>query len=279
LLLAYLTTLITNFFGFSTTTINLYFYLIPAFLITMTDLKQFSNLTIKQLPSLSLSQKFLFIVPIIICLAGFIFPVSYFLADTNYALADNYQKIQDYPQAYIYLNKALLFKDEHVYEDKLSNVLANLAFIAHYEKSKDIDIKQLIKLSDFYNLKSIKASPKNVLYWKTRAKIFYLFYQIKGDQNNLKKAIDALETAKIFSPTDPKIYYSQAMLYLNNNQDKALTTINKSLELKSNYRDGYYAKGLILKQLGKKEQARKVFQYILEKLNPNDEEIKKELSL
>ncbi|MFA5771012.1 MAG: O-antigen ligase family protein, partial [Patescibacteria group bacterium] len=38
LLIGWLTILITNFFGFSTTTIQLFFYLIPAFIFSMTDL-------------------------------------------------------------------------------------------------------------------------------------------------------------------------------------------------------------------------------------------------
>ncbi len=283
LLLAYLSILITNFFGFSTTTVNLYFYLLPALLIAVIRLKQSNNGTIKQsIISPSLFQKLLLVFPITICLAGAIFVTGYFLADTNYALADNYQKIQDYPQAYLYLNKALLYKNEHVYEDKLSNILANLAFLTYYEKNKNVDTDQLIKLADFYNFKSIKASPKNVLYWKTRAKNYYLFYQVNENDKNFQQAVTALETAKTLSPTDPKIYYSQAMLYLiklnNNNQSKVLGIVDKAIELKPNYRDGYYAKGLILKQLKRKEEANKVFQYILDKLNPNDEEVKKELS-
>jgi len=164
-----------------------------------------------------------------------------------------------------------------VYEDKLSSILANLAFLAYYDKDKKVDPKQLIQLANFYNLKSLKASPKNVLYWKTRAKNYYLFSQISDEKKNLDHAIEALEVAKTLSPTDPKLYYSQAMLYININKEKALATINQAIELKPNYRDGYYGKGLILKQLGKKEEAKKAFQYILEKLIPNDEEAKKEL--
>jgi O-antigen ligase len=284
LFLTYLTILITNFFGFSTTTINLYFYLIPAFLILISQ-KQSTINNQQSTLSLSLFQKLQLIVPFLICLIGLTFPITYFVADINYALADNYQKIQEYPQAYLYLTKALSYKNEHVYEDKLSSVLANLAFMTHYEKSKNKEVDQLIELSKIYNLKSLNSSPKNVLYWKTQAKNYYLFYQIKPREEDFKKAIEALDVAKTLSPTDPKIYYSQAMLYLGwlsqkfekIAADKALLVINKSIQLKSNFRDGYYGKALILKQLERKQEAKNTLQYILEKVDPNDEEVKKEI--
>lgn len=284
LFLSYFSILITNFFGFSTTTTNLYFYLLPAFLFSLSNSQPTSNFQFSTSNALTLWQKiFIFFLSLIIPL-GLIFPISYFLADTNYALADNYQKLQQYPQAYFYLTKALSYKYEHVYEDKLSGVLANLAYLYHLEKEKQSQtrqsINQLIKLSDFYNLKSIKASSKNVLYWKTRAKIYYIFSQIQPNNDYLQEAIKALEKAKSLSPTDPKLYYTQAMIFLEKEEEKnkALAVIEKAIELKPDYRDGYFAKGLILKNLGKKEEAKKVFEYILKYLNPNDEETQKEIN-
>lgn len=283
--LAYLTILITNFFGFSTTTINLYFYLIPAFLVLLFQPKATVNNQVVN-RTLSPVQKIQLVIPLTVFLGGFVFCLNYFLADINYALGNNYRAVQDYSRAYFYLNKALSYKNEHVYQDKLSTVLANLAFILYYKKNNDKEVNQLIKLSKMYNLKSLTQSPKNVLYWKTQAKDYYLFYQINSNREELKKAIKALEVSKTLAPTDPKIYYSLAMLYLADASqqpkkpsfDKALVAINKAVELKPNFRDGYYGKGLILKQLGRKKEAKDAFQYILKKLNPNDEEAEKEIN-
>ena len=284
LFLAYFSILITNFFGFSTTTINLYFYLLQALILSLLNTKPISNFQFPistNIISFTLWQKTLLFFLLPITLIGLIFPLTYFFADTNYALADNYQKIQQYPQAYFYLTKALSYKYEHLYEDKLATVLANLAFLYNLKENKqpaiNQSIDQLIRLADFYNLKSIKASPKNVLYWKTRAKIYYIFYQIKPSDNYLKETIKALEKTISLAPTDPKNYYTYAMILseTKKEKEKALTIIEKAIQLKPDYRDSYFTKGLILKNLGRKEEAKKVFQYILEKINPNDEEVKR----
>ena len=147
----------------------------------------------------------------------------------------------------------------------------------------------MIETSDALNLKSLNAAKQNVLYWKTRAKNYYLFYQINLDGNDLKQAIQALRQAKRISPTDPKIPYSLAIFYSlleeeakDANQKLELQRISQqeideSIYLKANYRDGYFLKGQLLIKAGKKDEARQSFKYILQYLNPNDSEVKKEL--
>jgi len=247
LFLAYLTILITNFFGFSTSTINLFFYLIPAFFISIyyqaKDQEQpefLSNLNIKQQ---------FFLVILLIPFGYFLFAIfSYWYADVLYAKADYLGKAGEYQQAVNYLNQALKLKYEHVYEDKLSYLLANLAFAAAYQKQNKI-AQQLIITSKFYNKKSLSASPKNVLYWKTKAKNYYLFYQINLDRNQLEEGINALKQAKILSPTDPKIPYTLAIFYsiLNKEEkdkiksqklkDEAKKLIDEALFLKPDFQD------------------------------------------
>ena len=139
------------------------------------------------------------------------------------------------------------------------------------------------------NQKSLQASSKNVLYWKTRAKNYYVFYQISLSDQDLKTAIQALGQAKILSPTDPKIYYSLAIFYSLLEEETKTTSektqynvlslheINESINLKPNYRDGYLLKGQLLKKAGRKDEAKSSFNFILDNLNPNDNEAKKEL--
>ena len=212
----------------------------------------------------------------------------YYIADIKYSRGDNFSKLGDFQKAAQLLNEANNLKTEHVYEDKLSYVLANIAFTASYQKEKTI-AKNMRNVSDELNKKSLIASPKNVLYWKTRAKNYYLYYQISLDSKDLNQAIAALERARTLSPTDPKIPYSLAIFYsLLESEEKdsrkklkfqqlALQEINISINLKTDYRDGYYLKGQFLKKAGKPNEAKKVFNYILENLNPNDSEVNKEL--
>ena len=289
LLISYLTILITNFFGFSTTTINLFFYLIPAFLVVITA-KQQLTIDNQQLSisHLTRSQKIMIFVLLLSTVYFLLSLTKYYLADIKYARGDNYSKLGDYQKAAQLLNEAYNLKYEHVYEDKLSYILANIALMSSYEKENNL-AKKMIETSDALNLKSLNAAKQNVLYWKTRAKNYYLFYQINLDGNDLKQAIQALRQAKRISPTDPKIPYSLAIFYSlleeeakDANQKLELQRISQqeideSIYLKANYRDGYFLKGQLLIKAGKKDEARQSFKYILQYLNPNDSEVKKEL--
>lgn len=284
---SYVTILITNFFGFSTTTINLFFYFLIPGTVVARDLvleRDFAKRT----------SFYGFIAGNIALLYLFVSLILYFIADISYASGINYAKVGDYQQAAFYLNKAIGLHYEHVYEDKYSYYLANLAFIAAYQKQNDL-VSKLVNLSTLYNSRSINASPSNVGYWKTRGKDDYLFYQINLDRKYLDDGVKALNQAEKLAPTDPKLPYSLAIYYslLNDEvtaskdsvtKDKAqlyktlsLNNIEKSIELKSDYRDAYFLKAQLLKKYGEKEEARQALEYILNKIDSNDKEASQEL--
>lgn len=281
----YLSILITNFFGFSTTTINLFFFLIPAFLFIKDKNRLNNNKAIKF--QVYTNSQIISITVMSLILLLMLFSIArYWIADILYAKADMYVKTGDYQAAANLLFQALELKHEHVYEDKLSYTLANLAVLASSQK-KDIVLNQLINESVKYNDRSLKSSPKNILYWKTKAKNYYLFYQISLKDNELNSGIEALKEASKYAPTDPKIPYSLAVFYslmyddAKQNKDffkeASLQSINKCLALKSDYRDGYFLKGQLLKKYNMKNEAKKVFQYIIDKINKNDTDTLKEL--
>jgi len=281
--LSYLTILITNCVGFSTTTINLFFYLIPGFYL----LKEKENdKQIKRICFNFDSQSgfnYYFLQPTVwILTMGFLlfslrWLVFYYLADLKYAEANNLSKMNRLQESANDLNESIKLHYEHVYEDKLSNVLANLAYIASYQRQKDLSEK-LVNLSQYYNEKSVAASSQNVLYWKTKAKNQYLFYQIGLDQKEMEKGIQALKKAQKLAPTDAKIPYNLALFYsLLYDETAALNAIDQSIVLKSDYYDGYFFKGQLLKKYKENKEAKKVFELMLNKFNPQDQEVKKEL--
>jgi O-antigen ligase len=212
LLCSYLTILITNFFGFSTTVINLFFYLIPAFMLMVFSSEKIEEKNSPESSFDKTGQKIGFTIVFLLFLSGLIYIVRYWLADINYAQGDNYYKIGNYQSAAYYFEQALKLRYEHVYEDKFSYVLANLAFISAYQKQIET-AKRLIDLANYYNKKSLAASPQNSLYWKTKAKNDYLFYQISQDPKMILDGIEALKIAKKLAPTDPKIPYSLSIFY------------------------------------------------------------------
>lgn len=292
LLLAYFTILVTNFFGFSTSTINLFFYLIPAFIVVQ-EIKRDDYET--KLKGLNIFQQGgLLLVSGLVVYS--LFSIGrYWLADTNYAMGDSFARVDDYKSSANYLNQALQLKYEPVYQDRLSQSLASLAVIASLQRETDSTgaadtTSKLMSAADYYNQQALKASPKNLLYWKTRAKNYYLFYQITLNPEEINEGVSALKQAETLTKTDPKLPYSLSIFYsllADDTEDKtkkteyenlSLAEIEKAIKLKSNFRDGYYLKGQLLKKYGRTEEAKKVFQFILKKIDSTDQEVKKELT-
>jgi len=255
----WLTILMTNFFGFSTTTINIYFYLIPAILIMATMISP--SVDGQSSGSLQWLQKFQIFI-ILSFTVYLLFSISvYFLADISYAQGIAYLKpsVADYQKAAYYLDRAIKLHDDSVYEDKFSYSLAYISVLAAQEKNTEL-ANQYLELSNYFNQKSLKSSPENVLYWKTRAKNQYLYYMITLNKDNLIEGISSLEKARFFSPTDPKIPYSLVVFYsmlgdLEKNPQVKKTIINKMfseldkmLKLKPDFQDGITLKKEILKK-------------------------------
>lgn len=260
LLIAYLTILITNFFGFSTTSINLFFYLIPAFVFILNSKER---IVLDYSKKVSFSQVSLIFITTSLLIYSFYFIFSYWLADTQYARGINYLKpeISDYQKATLYFEKAIKIRTEPIYEDRFSSSLSYLAVIASYQKQLDLS-KQLIYVSDYFNQKSIKSSPKNVFYLKTRAKNQYLFYQVNLEKNYLNEGVKSLEEARSLAPTDPKIPYSLSVYYSllfdiekdqikkSNYKKQSILEINKALELKKDFQEGKILKEELIKKYG-----------------------------
>ena len=296
LLISYLTILITNFFGFSTSTINIFFYIIPAIIFISLTLNtseetQESQEKAKANTSNLKILQYIFLIPAVLFLVfSLLFIVRYVLADIQYSQAEIYAENDEYQNSILYLGNALDLKYEHVYQDKLSYDLANLAFISSYGNVDEQDLtKKLQELSILANNESLKASPKNVLYWKTRAKDYYLFYQINLDKHEIEKGIKALKVAKELSPTDPKISYSlslfYSLLYDDEKQkdeklkykDYSLVEIERVIRLKPNYYDGYFLKAQLYEKYGENDKAREIYEYILKNFNSNDKEVLNQL--
>ena len=282
----FLGVLITNFFGFSTTTVQLFFYLIPAFIIVLHSPPSDNN--DHTFNDLSTVQKiFTFF------LSGFtIYLLSsiaiYYMADVNYSYGTKYAKVDDQQRAAGYLEKSIKLRKEPVYEDRFSSTLSYLSALASLQNQKDMS-SQIASMSDSYNRELIQAYPKNVFYWKTRAKNMFYFFQATGNENEILQGIRALKKAQELSPSDPKISYSLALYYTTlfdatkdnlgkqNWKNLSLDEINKTIVLKSNYREAYLFKGQLLKKYRQFSEARKVFEYILKNFDKNDSDVMNEL--
>ena len=283
---AWISILITNFFGFSTTTINLYFYLIPAILLVSVSPKKSKELFLYSQEK-KLNQKVSYAIVGLTSFFLISWLVLYYIADLNYASATAYSQAGDFQKSTDLYNLALQLHGEHVYEDKLSYSLANLAFLAAYQRELEV-AENLIKQSDLHNERTLRASPNNPAYWKTKGKNNYLFYQITLEKSYLEKAIMALGENQKIAPTDPKVPYTISIFYSlladeeqdtelrNSYESNALAFAKESTSLKPDFRDGYYLQAQLYRKYGDVEKALEILQNIL-RINPADLEVKEEI--
>jgi len=128
-----------------------------------------------------------------------------------------------------------------VYEDALSSSLAHLAFLVSFEDKANA--LKLIDSSKSYNAHTLKTASLNYSYWRTRAKNYYLYFQVSQNPEDLKQSVDSMKYFLEFSKTDATQYYMTALfssLVYNETglaSDKADTIkyLDKALELKPDY--------------------------------------------
>lgn len=274
---------ITNFFGFSITVIQLYWYLL--FIIAVVFCSPRTEQSERKHSSLSYLQMggVLFLV---VWLLNSI--VSYWLADYKYAQSDIALKNNNSAAAVSLLQEAIALRQEHVYEDKLSYALAQYASVLAYQK-KETEMQQVIDVAEKLNLQTLQNSSQNVLYWKTRVKNQFLFYQTSLDKKYLFTGLAALDELYKLAPTDPKIPYFSATYYSllsddEKNQEqkqlyqaKSLEAIEKAISLKKNYADAYYLKVQLYKKYGNKLKAREVLEFYIREFAQDNPGLLKEL--
>lgn len=235
LLMAYITLLITNFFGFSTSTQQLFLYLLPAAFLTSTAQR---NDNVK----VSMFGKIQAIVVIGIGAVMLWNTWQYYQADRLYKLAQESEAENDYQKASQYYIRAIDKKYEHVYEDKLSTALAQLAFLTSFGGDSS-SAPDLIALSRDSNTSALQHSPENLQYWRTKAKNNYIYYQMTGDINDLKRAVDSMRYTTIIAPTDAQSYYMLGLFYSLIDQEtetdeyhnKAIETVEYAIKLRPNF--------------------------------------------
>lgn len=268
--------LVTNFFGFSVVLIQLFMFLFPVFVFALTQ-KESRNIHVhmKRLPSgAAIGLGFTGTLIGILCL-GYV--GVYWIADTMYANGFRQSRQGQLAQAYQTLSQALFLRPtEPNYYDELGVVLSGLS-VASMEAGSATTASNLAQQSLAANDRALSISPNNVNYWKTRTKIYFGFASV--DNQFTEAAIGALEKAFELSPFDPKISYNLAVLWGRLGQnEKAIDLLKKTLELKPNYRDAYYALYVFYLEVKQPNLARSILQEYLNKVDPNDKEFQDRLS-
>ncbi|OGH17251.1 MAG: hypothetical protein A3C30_01440 [Candidatus Levybacteria bacterium RIFCSPHIGHO2_02_FULL_40_18] len=281
---AYLAIAVSNFFGFSVVILNLFLFTFPILYFDLSQDKTLSRLrTIslakEEVGKISPSRASFIVVIALVALYLEFYLLNFFLADRKYALGYNLNKAGEYVQAYTYLTDASkMLPGEDLYKDELSINMATLSLLLSDQKQSTQAAEfreEAERLSDAIT----GRHPKNVIFLKTRARVFYALAQ--ADPKYLDLAIDTVNQARKLAPTDAKLVYNLALFY-NQKQDidSAVRYFNEALKIKPNYLDAYYAMGLFYSSLAKSDpsrsfeynkKARESLEYILKNIDPNHE--------
>ena len=289
---SFVSILISNFFGFSVVMINLFFFFLPAFYFFFANsldekksyLFSFGNKNTNTLIHINPYQWTVITISSLLGLYFLFLLLRFWQADTAYALGYNLSRAGDVQGAYTNLSKAVAIRpNEPVFKDEFAINLASFG-TALYQNNNATSGAQLATQAIAFSDEVTTNHPNNVTYWKSRVRIFYLLSQIDPQYN--KPALEAIEQAAILAPTDAKVQYNLGVLYgQNGDTQKAIDTLTRTIQLKPDYRDPYFARGLFYRQLavGTGEQvineeaqqnAVKDMQYILKNIDPTDESAK-----
>ena len=271
LFVGWLSILVTNFFGFAVVIVEILFFLLPAMLIVLTKDRRWYART------LTLSDKKIRTVTVITFATGILIVgvlVLHWFADASFANGYHLSRAGRIGQSFAYLTRAVMLNPlEPLYHDERGNTLSVLA-LASQENGDATTAAALAKAAVTESDEAIRVSPNNINFWKTRTKILFTLSGI--DENFLPNARDALVRAQVLSPGDPKIRYNLAIIEGRlGNIDSAITNLEKTIELKPNYRDGYYALYVFYSELGDTSKAKEILKSYLTLVDGSDEQFLK----
>jgi putative inorganic carbon (hco3(-)) transporter len=290
LIASYVSILVTNFFGFSVVIINLYFFLIPAFVFVLANLVDFRKTS---QVSINLGSKARKGALILVFITGFyilFFLFKYWTADILYAMGSNLSRAGEHQQAYSYLKTAAeRMPTEPTYRDELAETSATLAIAFANEGSTEAAqlAQQLAEDAVLTTTSITQDHPNNLVFLKTQVRIFYNLSQ--ADPRYLPLAIATVEKAQKLAPTDANISYNLGILHgQNKDYKKAIEILEKTIKLKPNYTSAYYALGLFYHQMATNERDQVIdvelqqkaieqMEFILNKLDPKNQLAKEAL--
>ncbi|MCR4326519.1 MAG: O-antigen ligase family protein [Candidatus Roizmanbacteria bacterium] len=223
---------VSNFFGFSTSTTQLFLYLFPVLLLIYMkepDTKAFSKPGVLAI--------FCYIVFLVI--AGN-YLIDYAAADLAYAKGKGYKNSEAIAPAYTYTAHALLRRKEPIYLDQQAYLSAQLSL--YYQSVKDLKHRnQYAQQAIQMNKETLDGSPFSLTYWRSRGRIYYVLSlaymsdKPKQSKEYLSQSQQAFKKAEEIAPTDPKNYLSHALVLSEDKPEDAKRLLRKALKLKPNY--------------------------------------------
>jgi O-antigen ligase/Flp pilus assembly protein TadD len=275
LLVGFVSILVTNFFGFSVVPVGVLFFLFPAIAVVLAQ-QTTNNKQHSEKLHIDTSQK-IGIIFVLCCMSYVLFATGrYWYSDLQYSKGVAHNNAGNYVEARRYLIKATRNSpNEAVFWSELSESSAVLGLGLYKEGEQEL-ANNFIANSINESQKAEKLSPKNVNIKRKSASNLIKLSAVNPEL--LISAIKTLQQAIELAPTEAKLYYNYGLAFARaGDSNKALDIFDKTIEMKSNYRHARFARALLLVEKGETENAKEELEYILERIDPNDSVVRKQL--
>lgn len=264
--------LVSNVFGFSVVPVALQLFLYPAIALSINTIKDKR----KDSSNVTTTQKLGIYTVLALMLYTLYLLSRYWYVDYVYANGKLANDRGNPIKAHQDLTTAVkLSPNEAIYWNELANSFTDISrsfWENENSESASIFAKQAIETSK----RAVSLSPASVNLKRNRASIYIKLSAI--DENYLPSAVNEINNAIAIAPTDAKLYYNLGLAYVKlGDNDKALKIFDETIEMKSNYANARFAKGLVSIDVGDPDTAKYEFEYILKEISPDHKAVKREL--
>jgi O-antigen ligase len=211
---------VTSFFGFS---------VIPVYFITIIIATLPTTFKTSVAESNDpLNPSYYFVLPVLL-----LYPLTIFLADTNYAKGKAYLDAGKPAVALPYLQKSANNRlGLDLYQATLGEAYSQLGQVDSALSQLDLNKK---------------LNPYHLNFYKSRAKIYLTLASIDAKYHT--GALEELKKARELAPTDPKLAYNLGLVYTRlDDLSSGEEQLRESIALKPNYSEPYYALTLLYEQ-------------------------------
>jgi len=268
---AFVSLLVTNFFGFSVVPTSLLFYMLPAFAIAF----QTSKLD-HQIHTTKIDMAKKAGIGFVILTGAFLLMqcASYWFADYLFARASAEREANNYANAVDLMNTVVeLQPTEALFHAELGSIYADLAKASLEDKETSVLFtdKAVARLDTATTL-----SPKNVRIIKSVGNSYSDLGDI--DPQYLLKMIELTFLLQNLAPTDPSVHYQRSLGYAKIGElQNAIREGEIAVGMKPDYKIARRLLGFLYKENNEIDKAITELEYILTNISPNDVSIQKEL--
>ncbi|OGM37479.1 hypothetical protein A3F01_03475 [Candidatus Woesebacteria bacterium RIFCSPHIGHO2_12_FULL_38_11] len=275
LLAGFSSILVTNFFGFSVVIVALLFLLYPAMAVTLghesksVEEYKFKTLSNGQILGILISCTLALIL---------LYSISkYWYADYLYAQGKLNNDAGNFVKGRELINRAVsLSPKESIFWSELSSSTATLALFAAKQNDSEL-AKQLANSAVIESGNAVALSPANVNLKRDMAARLVDLAPL--NPNYIISARDTLIEASRLAPTEAKLQYNLSIAHLRvGDYAKAIEVMEKVIDMKPDYRQARYALALMYIDADEKQKAKDQLEYILNNLNRDDVEARRELT-